>query len=190
MFKCFFIAWYYQKIVTIAIGTGTQGFSVLCKCFFSYSGLVVWNKRITFANNMKVGRLPSIGDKVRRHSPNIGRYKLRWTAEKLEKTQFTSVFGWFYNSQILMLLANNYGSKTPANGEKIKLLFDKSQLKYSLQKAKADSFTVEKDAIQFTENECLELFLFLLCTNMVWMVLFGVQRNLRLWKNQTFLFYW
>ena len=68
--------------------------------------------------------------------------------EELEKAQFASAFGRFCSSQIFMLLANDYGSKAAANAEKMKLIFDKFSLNYSLEKAKADSFKVEKEAVE------------------------------------------
>lgn len=73
--------------------------------------------------------------------------------EELEKAQFASAFGRFCKSHISMLLANDYGSKAAVNATKMQLLFDKFQLKYSLQKAKKDSFKVEEEAIQIAESE-------------------------------------
>jgi len=73
--------------------------------------------------------------------------------EELEKAQFASAFGRFCNSIIFILLANDYGSKATMNVTKMKLLFDKFRLNYSLQKAEKDSFKVEKEAIQVAENE-------------------------------------
>jgi len=73
--------------------------------------------------------------------------------EELEKAQFASAFGRFCKSEIIMLLANDYGSKAAINAEKMKLLFDKFQLNYRLEKASKDSFKVEREAIQVAENE-------------------------------------
>ena len=73
--------------------------------------------------------------------------------EELEKAQFASAFGRFCNSQIIMLLANDYGSKAVTNSEKMIQLFDLFQLKYTLQKAIKDSFKVEAESIQLAENE-------------------------------------
>ena len=72
--------------------------------------------------------------------------------EELEKAQFTAAFGRFCNSEIKMLLANDYGSKAAANAEKMKSLFDKFDFKYSLDKATKDSFKVEMESIQVAEN--------------------------------------
>ena len=73
--------------------------------------------------------------------------------EELEKAQFASAFGRFCNSEIIMLLANDYGSKAAINSEKMKLLFDKFEFKYKLEKATKDSFKVESESIQVAENE-------------------------------------
>lgn len=73
--------------------------------------------------------------------------------EELEKAQFASAFGRFYNSEIIMLLANDYGTKAATNAEKMKLLFDKFSFKFTLKKGTKDSFKVEKEAIQVAKNE-------------------------------------
>ncbi len=73
--------------------------------------------------------------------------------EELEKAQFAAAFGRFCNSEIIMLLANDYGSKATTNAKKMTLLFDKFQLKYTLGKALKDSFKVEAESIQVAEKE-------------------------------------
>jgi nucleotide-binding universal stress UspA family protein len=73
--------------------------------------------------------------------------------EELEKAQFASAFGRFCGSEIKMLLANDYGSKAATNAEKMKLLFDKFNLRYTLHKATKDSFKVEAESIQVAEKE-------------------------------------
>jgi len=73
--------------------------------------------------------------------------------EEVEKAQFASAFGRFCNSEIKMLLANDYGSKAASNADRMKSLFDKFEFKYELQKATKDSFKVEQEAIQVAENE-------------------------------------
>lgn len=67
--------------------------------------------------------------------------------EEMEKTQFAAAFGRFFESEVLMILANDYGSKAAANAEKMKQFFSKFQFQFSLQKAKSDSFGVEKESI-------------------------------------------
>lgn len=73
--------------------------------------------------------------------------------EEYEKAQFASAFGRFCNSQIYILLANDYGSKAQTTADKMIQLFDKFQLTYSLTKGINDSFKVEKESVQQAENE-------------------------------------
>jgi len=73
--------------------------------------------------------------------------------EELEKAQFASAFGRFCNSEIMMLQANDYGSKAATNAKKMQSLFDKFELKYTLEKATKDSFKVELEAISVSEKE-------------------------------------
>ena len=73
--------------------------------------------------------------------------------EELEKGQFASAFGRFCNSEIKMLLANDYGSKATTNAKKMTLLFDKFQLNYTLEKAIKDSSKVEAESITVAEKE-------------------------------------
>jgi len=73
--------------------------------------------------------------------------------EEIEKAQFASAFGRFCNSEIKLLLANDYGSKAAFTAEKMKLLFDKFNLNYTLDKATKDSFKVEVESIQVAVNE-------------------------------------
>lgn len=68
--------------------------------------------------------------------------------EELEKAQFASAFGRFCDSEIHMLLANDYGTKAKMNAEKMSTLFDKFELIYNVQKAKKDSFKVEMEATE------------------------------------------
>ena len=73
--------------------------------------------------------------------------------EELEKAQFAAAFGRFCGSEIQMLLANDYGSKAATNAEKMKLLFDKFEFKYTLDKATKDSFKVEAESIEIAEKQ-------------------------------------
>ncbi len=72
--------------------------------------------------------------------------------EEYEKAQFASAFGRFCNSSIQILLANDYGSKAQTTAEKMIQLFEKFQLNYTLDKAKGDSFKVEKEAVLQAEH--------------------------------------
>lgn len=73
--------------------------------------------------------------------------------EDYEKTQFASAFGRFCNSQILVLQANDYGSKAGRTVDKMTQIFDKFNLNYSVEKAKADSFKLDKEAVLKGEIE-------------------------------------
>jgi hypothetical protein len=72
--------------------------------------------------------------------------------EELEKAQFASAFGRFCGSEIYMLLANDYGSKAATIAEKMQLLFQKFDFKYTLQKAIKDSFRVEDESIKIATS--------------------------------------
>lgn len=69
-----------------------------------------------------------------------------YLVEEKEKAPYTSNMGRFLGSEITILQANDYGSKTPANVNAITTLYDKFNLKYRVEKAKKDSFKVEKEA--------------------------------------------
>lgn len=69
-----------------------------------------------------------------------------YLVEEKEKAPYTSNMGRFLGSEILVLQANDYGSKTPANVEAITTLYDKFNLKYTVEQARKDSFKVEKEA--------------------------------------------
>jgi len=73
--------------------------------------------------------------------------------EEIEKAQFASAFGRFCQSEIRVLLANDYGSKAAVTVEKMKLLFDKFKLNYTIVKAIKDSFKVDIESILVAEKE-------------------------------------
>jgi hypothetical protein len=73
--------------------------------------------------------------------------------EELEKAQFAAAFGRFCNASVLVLQANDYGSKAATNVAKMKELFDKFSFPVTVEIAKSDSFKVEKEAVQRAENE-------------------------------------
>ncbi len=73
--------------------------------------------------------------------------------EEIEKTQFASAFGRFFSSEIIMLLANDYGSKARTNANKMIGVFEKFKLNSRLSQATKDSFSVEFEAIEVAENE-------------------------------------
>jgi hypothetical protein len=72
--------------------------------------------------------------------------------EEVEKAQFASALGRFCKSEILLLQANDYGSKAAINTERIKELLVTFNLNYSIQKADNDSFSIDKDSVKLAEN--------------------------------------
>jgi nucleotide-binding universal stress UspA family protein len=73
--------------------------------------------------------------------------------EEVEKAQFASAFGRFCNSKIYMLQANDYGTKAANNVARMQELFEKFNLNVQVEKAKSDSFKVDKEAV----NKAIEL---------------------------------
>ena len=73
--------------------------------------------------------------------------------EDYEKTQFASAFGRFCGSEITILQANDYGSKAKTTVEKMKLIFDKFDFEYKVEKAKSDSFKFDKEGVLKAEKE-------------------------------------
>ncbi len=73
--------------------------------------------------------------------------------EELEKAQFASAFGRFCQSEIHVLQANDYGSKAATNVQRMKELFDKFDFQVVVEKAKKDSFAVEKEAVERAPGE-------------------------------------
>ena len=66
--------------------------------------------------------------------------------EEREKGPFSSSLGRFFKSEILLMPANDYGSRAKQNTEGIKTLLDKFSLNYQFIKAKKDSSKVEIEA--------------------------------------------
>lgn len=77
--------------------------------------------------------------------------------EEYEKAQFASAFGRFCNAEIILLQANDYGTKAATTIEKMKSLFDKFTFKYSVEKAQKDSFKVDNEAIYKAQNESCDI---------------------------------
>jgi len=73
--------------------------------------------------------------------------------EEAEKAQFASAFGRFCNSEIQIMQANDYGSKAANTVARMLELFDKFKLNVRVEKAKGDSFKVDKEAV----NKAVEL---------------------------------
>ncbi|NDV46767.1 universal stress protein [Paludibacter sp. 221] len=79
--------------------------------------------------------------------------------EEYEKAQFASAFGRFCQSQITLLLANDYGSKARTTADKMMQLFDKFKLNYTLEVAKSDSFKIEKESVSEAEKQNYDIVL-------------------------------
>lgn len=73
--------------------------------------------------------------------------------EEVEKAQFASAFGRFCNSEVVLLQANDYGSKAARNVERMKELFEKFTFAFGIQKAQKDSFKVDIEAVYLAEKE-------------------------------------
>lgn len=73
--------------------------------------------------------------------------------EEMEKMQFAAAFGRFFNSEVQMVLANDYGSKAATNADKMKSFFAKFNFDYSLTKAKTDSFGLEKESVKIAFDQ-------------------------------------
>ena len=72
--------------------------------------------------------------------------------EEYEKAQFASAFGRFCGSEITLLQANDYGSKAAVTVGKMQELFVKFQLHFSQQRAKSDSFKLDREALKLAEQ--------------------------------------
>lgn len=67
--------------------------------------------------------------------------------EEREKGVFSSGMGRFFQSEILLMTANDYGSRAKENTQGIQTLLDKFRLKYTFVKAEKNSFKVEIEAM-------------------------------------------
>jgi nucleotide-binding universal stress UspA family protein len=72
--------------------------------------------------------------------------------EDREKGPFSSSMGRFFDAELLMMPAKDYGSKAQNNTNAICTLLDKFNLTYSFIKAQKDSFKVEQEAIRRTQE--------------------------------------
>ncbi len=85
--------------------------------------------------------------------PNKVMVPVTFLEEEYEKAQFASAFGRFYGSQVLLLQANDYGSKAGRTVEKISALLDKFQVSYRVERARGDSYKVEREAVRRAADE-------------------------------------
>lgn len=72
--------------------------------------------------------------------------------EEREKGVFCSGMGRIFQSEILLMTANDYGSRAQQNTEAIQALMDKQSLPYKFITAKKDSFKVELEAVEKVED--------------------------------------
>lgn len=79
--------------------------------------------------------------------------------EEYEKVHFASAFARFCGSNIVLLKANDYGSKAATTVYKMMALFDKFQLNYVLQKAASGSHKLDKEAINLAGKEHFDMVL-------------------------------
>ena len=73
---------------------------------------------------------------------------ITFLVEDREKGRFAGSLGRFMQSEILLLTANDYGSKAQSNTNAIKTLLDKFSLQYEVSKTKKDSYKAEMEAVQ------------------------------------------
>lgn len=72
--------------------------------------------------------------------------------EEREKGPFSSSFGRFFDSEILLMPAKDYGSKARQNTDAIRTLIEKSDIKHQEITATKDSFKVELEAAQLAPS--------------------------------------
>ncbi len=72
--------------------------------------------------------------------------------EEREKGPFSSSMGRFFNSEILLMPAKDYGSRARENTEAIQTLLDKFNLRYKRIDAAKDSSKVELEAVRKTDE--------------------------------------
>ena len=77
--------------------------------------------------------------------------------EEKEKGRFANNLGRFMKSEIVLLRANDYGSKAQSNTNAIKTLLDKYAIKYEEIKANKDSYKVEMEAVLTAEHYNAEM---------------------------------
>lgn len=76
-----------------------------------------------------------------------------YLTEEKEKAPYSSNMGRFLKSEIVVLQANDYGTKAARNVEAITKLYDKFELKYEVRKARKNSFKVEMEAARMARGE-------------------------------------
>ncbi len=109
-----------------------------------------YNKVATFLKMSRELRVPYIFTKPYFSSVDLSRVLVPVTFlnEDREKGPFSSSLGRFFQSEILMMPAKDYGPKAQRHTDAICTLLDKFKLNHSLIEAKKDSFKVELEATQ------------------------------------------
>ncbi len=107
-----------------------------------------YNKVQPFLTLSRELRIPYIFTKPYFEPINLSKVVIPVTflIEDREKGPFSSSFGRFFGSELLMMPANDYGSSAKKNTQAIVTLLDKFKLPYSFIEAKKDSFKVELEA--------------------------------------------
>lgn len=82
---------------------------------------------------------------------------VRFLPEDYEKAQFAAAFGRFYNTQITVLQANDYGSRAATTVYKIEQFFSKFDFSNQIEKAEKDSYKLYKEALRRAENDDFDL---------------------------------
>lgn len=84
---------------------------------------------------------------------------ISFLVEEKEKGPFASGLGRHMQSEILLMPANDYGSKTKHNVNAIKTLLNKFNIQQTEIKAKKDSYKVEMEAVKRAKKENADLVL-------------------------------
>lgn len=118
--------------------------------FFEISKKGVYSHAMTIFKALKELRIPFILLKEEMKKLDFSKIivPVGYLVEEKEKAPYSSNLGRFLQSEILLLQAKDYGSKTPKNTAAISKLYDSFKLNYSIELAKKDSFKVEAEAIK------------------------------------------
>jgi nucleotide-binding universal stress UspA family protein len=73
---------------------------------------------------------------------------VNYLIEEREKGPFSSSFGRFFKSKIMLMTAKDYGSKAKETTEAIATLLDHAGVEHSRVEAKKDSFKIEFEAVE------------------------------------------
>ncbi len=121
---------------------------------FQLSEHVGYNKVQPFLKMSRELRVPYIFTKPYFELVNLNKVLVPVTflVEDREKGPFSSSMGRFFGSKLLMMPAKDYGSKAKQHTDAICTLLDKFEIDYEFIDAKKDSFKVELEATQRSEE--------------------------------------